>query len=67
MPEKLFAQMSVGVLWSRRLVLQAVIQNLNEHIGLDEALSPGIPLGQNLFLLELVESLSFLNAGFYRG
>lgn len=59
--------MPMRILWPCRLVLQAVIQNLGKRIGLDEALPPGVPLGQNFFLLELVESFALLDAGLNRG
>ena len=47
-------------------VLQAVIKDFDEHIGLDEALPPGIPLGQDFFLFELIECFALLDAGFDR-
>ena len=48
-------------------VLQAVIKDLDKRIGLDEALSPGIPLGQDFFLLKLIQRLALLDAGFNGG
>ena len=65
--QKLFAYMPMRVLRAAGFVLQAVIKNLNEHICLDKTLPPGIPLGQDFFLLELIECLAFLDAGFDRG
>jgi hypothetical protein len=59
--------MSVRVLRATGFVLQAVIQNLGEHVSLDEALSPLIPFGQDFFLLELIKCFAFLNTGFDRG
>ena len=58
--------MPMRVLRSAGFVLQAVIKYFDEHIGLDEALPPGIPLGQDFFLLKLIERLAIFDAGFDR-
>ena len=52
------------VLRAAWLVLQAVIKDFDKHIGLDEALPPGIPFGQDFFLFQLVERFAFLDPGF---
>src|SRR5450432_790629 len=60
-------QVSMRILRSSWFVFQAVIKNFNKHVTLDEALSPGIPFGQDLFLLELVDGLAFLDTVLDRG
>jgi hypothetical protein len=67
MAQSSLRHMPVRVFWPSRLVFQAVIKNLGKHVGLDESLSPGIPLGQNFFLLELVQSFAFLNSSLHHG
>ena len=59
--------MSMRILGAAGFVLQAVIQDFDEHIGLDKALAPGIPFGQDFFLFELIERLALLDACFDGG
>src|SRR6185437_2884676 len=55
--------MPVRILRPSRLFRQAVVENFRKHVGLDERLTKGIPLGQDFFLFELVQSFSLLDAG----
>lgn len=59
--------MPMRIFRSAWFVLQTVVKNFSEQIGIDEGASPGIPLGQDLLLFELVESFALLNTGFDRG
>ncbi len=59
--------MPMRILRTAGFVLEAVIKDFGEHVSLNKALPPGIPFGQDFFLLELVECFALLDAGFDRG